>query len=181
MQKSRNPSAVRSRAMLRQAMLALLHERPYERITVTALCSQAQLGRKTFYRNYKDRDEVLREYLDELADGFVAALMPYMPFSDEEFARIMFTYWKPYAELFCLLDRRGQYRFVQQAFDRILGTVGAGFTAGEEQKESGFLRYCSSYVSSGCHALLREWMRGGTAESVRQMTEFFCRIRRLKA
>ena len=181
MVKNQNPSAVRSRAMLRQAMLTLLQQTPYEQITVTALCEQAQLGRKTFYRHYDGRDGVLHEYLNELAEGFIAALKPYMPFSDEMFARTMFTYWKPHAELFCLLDIRGQYRFVQQAFDRIVGTVGAGFDAEEEQKDAVFLRYCSGYVSGGCHALLRNWMRSGTAESVEQMTALFCRIRRLKA
>lgn len=78
MVKNQNPSAVRSRAMLRQAMLTLLQQTPYEQITVTALCEQAQLGRKTFYRHYAGRDEVLHEYLNELADGFIAALKPYM-------------------------------------------------------------------------------------------------------
>lgn len=182
MEKSQNPIAARSRRMLREALLELMREKSYGEITVTALCDRAQLGRKTFYRNYTEKDEVLREYLDELSGGFVAALRACAPFGDEVFARTMFSYWKPYAALFETLARCGQFRFVMREFDRVVGQIGDFFRCPEEERcDPLFQRYCGSYVSGGCHALLRDWMCGGAVESVEQMTALFCRIRRLEA
>lgn len=182
MERSSNPIAVRSRAMLREALLDLMREGPYRAITVTQLCERAQVGRKTFYRNYEEKDEVLREYLAELASGFIEALSAQAPFSDEIFARTMFTYWKPYAELFRVLAVSGQFRFVMREFDRVVGQIGDFFECPEAERcDPLFQRYCGSYVSGGCHAMLRDWMIGGAAEPVEQMTALFCRIRRTGA
>ena len=182
MEKSQNPSAVRSRGMLERALLELMAEQPYAEITVTALCERAQLGRKTFYRNYREKDDVLRVYIDGLADGFLAALRPHVPFRDETFARIMFSYWEPHAALFGLLRTSGGAVMMQQAFERVSAVVSEWFVCPEEiRADEIFLHYCMSYVAGGCYAMLRDWLRGGAVPSAEQMTALFCRIRRLKA
>lgn len=182
MGKSQNPIAVRSREMLRQAMLELMAKKPYEEITVTELCRHAQLGRKTFYRNYTDKDEVLSDYLEELADGFVKALERAAPFDDQTFALTMFRYWRPHAELFCLVGRSGQSRFLMRQFDRVSSAIGGWFACPEELVEDAvFQRYCEPYVEGGCHQMLRAWMLGGAKESPEEMTRAFCLIRRLGA
>lgn len=181
-EKSQNPIAVRSRSMLQQAMLELLTEQPYGQITVTALCEHAQLGRKTFYRNYAEKDDILREYIACLADGFLEKLREQAPFGDTAFAQTLFAYWKPYADLFRLLEQSGEFRFVQREFERVAARVGGWFTCPEAMREDRtFQRYCASFVSGGCYALLRDWMCGGAVEPVEQMTTLFCQIRRLKA
>ena len=182
MEKSQNPAAVRSRGLLERALLALMAERPYDEITVTALCERAQLGRKTFYRNYREKDDVLRVYIAALADGFLAALRPHAPFHDEVFARIMFSYWQPYAALFRLLRTSGGAVMMQQAFERVAAVVGEWFVCPEEIRDDEmFARYCMSYVAGGCYAMLRDWLRGGAVQTPEQMAALFCRIRRLRA
>lgn len=182
MEKSKNPIAVRSRDMLRQAMLELMAVKPYADITVTELCRHAQLGRKTFYRNYIDKDEVLNDYLEELADGFVQVLQGTAPFDDMTFALAMFRYWQPYATLFCLVGRSGQSRFLMRQFDRVSSAIGGWFACPAELAEDKlFQRYCEPYVEGGCHQMLRTWMLGGAKEPPEEMARVFCLIRRLGA
>lgn len=69
---SNNPSAVRSQTEITQALLKLMEEYPYSEITVKQIILTASLARKTFYRNYESKDDVLcslikrsfREYFD---------------------------------------------------------------------------------------------------------------------
>lgn len=182
MKKSQNPIAVRSREMLRHALLELMHEMEYDQITVTALCARAALGRKTFYRNYTDKDEVLRDYIAALTDGFLQELKQLSPFTDEAFALTMFRYWRPHAALFCLLEENGQSRFWMREFDRAAQQIGGLFSCPAElEQDMLFRRYCERYVSGGCHQILRAWMCGGARESPEEMTGVFCKIRRLGA
>lgn len=51
---SGDPRAARTRAKLRQALLAECAVRPLEEISVTALARRASLGRATFYLHYPD-------------------------------------------------------------------------------------------------------------------------------
>ena len=61
--------AFRTKAAVKDAMLALLGRTEFEKITVASLCREAGIGRATFYTHY-DR---LTDVLDELGDDAIQA------------------------------------------------------------------------------------------------------------
>lgn len=65
-QKREYRSAVRSRRMIRQAFLALLHEKPYEKITVTDIVNRADINRSTFYAHYTDVSGLVDSMMAEI-------------------------------------------------------------------------------------------------------------------
>ena len=54
-----------TRNTVKDALLELLEEQPFEKITVASLCRQAEITRATFYLHFQDINEVLDELLDE--------------------------------------------------------------------------------------------------------------------
>lgn len=54
-----------TRNTVKDALLELLEQMPFEKITVAALCRQAEITRATFYLHFQDIDSVLDELLDE--------------------------------------------------------------------------------------------------------------------
>ena len=54
-----------TKGMIKDALLELLQNTAYEKITVTALCRQAEITRATFYLHYDNIDDVLNELLDD--------------------------------------------------------------------------------------------------------------------
>lgn len=54
-----------TRQMIKDALLELLVSTAYEKITVSALCRQAEITRATFYLHYDNTDSVLSELLDD--------------------------------------------------------------------------------------------------------------------
>lgn len=60
-----NITAQRSRADLREALLALMREKPFKDITVTEVCKRANLDRSTFYQHYKSCDDIIDELQQE--------------------------------------------------------------------------------------------------------------------
>lgn len=59
-------SAVRSRRMIREAFKELLHEKKFEKITVTDIVNRADLNRSTFYAHYPDVQGLVDEMLDDV-------------------------------------------------------------------------------------------------------------------
>ncbi len=51
--------------MIKDALLELLRTTSYDKLTVTALCRQAEITRATFYLHYDNIDDVLDEALDD--------------------------------------------------------------------------------------------------------------------
>lgn len=63
MNDSNNPSAIRSRKQITGALLSLMEKYPYEEISVKQIVLETDLVRKTFYRNFKSKDDVLRTHI----------------------------------------------------------------------------------------------------------------------
>jgi AcrR family transcriptional regulator len=58
-----NRQVQRTRKWIFEALMILIAEQPYNKITVSDIIKKAGIARQTFYRNYKSKDEVLLQYL----------------------------------------------------------------------------------------------------------------------
>lgn len=67
-------NALRSKAMIRQAFLELLAEKPLEKITVVDIVERCDLSRNTFYAHYQDTYAVLEEFQQEALESMKGAL-----------------------------------------------------------------------------------------------------------
>jgi AcrR family transcriptional regulator len=56
----------RTRRLLSEALVALILERGYDRITVGDVLTRADVGRSTFYSHFRDKDDLLMACFDEL-------------------------------------------------------------------------------------------------------------------
>ena len=54
-----------------QAMAAMIVDRPFEEISITELVRRAGVSRNSFYRNFKDKDDVLRRYIEGETDEWM--------------------------------------------------------------------------------------------------------------
>ena len=63
---STDPRVLRTRAALRQALLALIVERGWDAVGIRDICQRAGVGRSTFYTHFADKEEVLFSGFDEL-------------------------------------------------------------------------------------------------------------------
>jgi AcrR family transcriptional regulator len=65
---------LRTRRALRDALVALLHERAWDDIAVADVCARADVGRSTFYLHFGDKEELLVGGFGELAAAIRAAV-----------------------------------------------------------------------------------------------------------
>jgi AcrR family transcriptional regulator len=60
---SNNRQVQRTRSWIFEALMILMDEKPYDKITVSDITEKAGIARQTFYRNYDDKDDVVFEYI----------------------------------------------------------------------------------------------------------------------
>ncbi len=75
-------SAQRSRTLIKSALLSLMKDKDFERITITELCAKAGITRGTFYAHYKNMSEVLDSIMGDTTQQLSAI------FSDLDAARL---------------------------------------------------------------------------------------------
>jgi AcrR family transcriptional regulator len=58
---------LRTQKLLREALVALILEKGYQKITVQDIIDRANVGRSTFYSHYRDKEDLLSSWFEELA------------------------------------------------------------------------------------------------------------------
>lgn len=74
MLQSINPIAQQSQRWIIQALLDLMEEMEYNKISVTEICRKAGLDRRTFYRNFDSKNDVLEQYVRFLEEEHIKML-----------------------------------------------------------------------------------------------------------
>jgi AcrR family transcriptional regulator len=74
MNQTENPIAVKSKKWIMESLIDLMNHKNFQDITVDKLTEHAGLGRKTFYRNFNSKEDVLNAYLNNLINQFVIHL-----------------------------------------------------------------------------------------------------------
>lgn len=74
--KQKNKTAIRSQHMIADALFSLMKRKPFQQISVTEICEEAAIGRKTFYRNFELREDVIDFQLDLMCEDYKKELIP---------------------------------------------------------------------------------------------------------
>lgn len=66
-------SSLRSKMLIRNALVTLMQQKPFEKITITDIVKEADINRGTFYAHYHDTAEVLDKIREEVVQDVLAA------------------------------------------------------------------------------------------------------------
>ena len=88
-EKKPNRQVQRTCSWILEATLLLIDEKPYDKITVSDIVEKAGIARQTFYRNYKDKDEVIIQYFSNM---FMSELLSVENIDDNQKHDIVLTF-----------------------------------------------------------------------------------------
>lgn len=172
MEKSLNPSAIRSRKMIVEALLRLMKRKKYTAITITDVANEAQIGRKTFYRHFYTLDDVLDEYVNELFAEYRAMLKEAQICDIYEHIPCYFRFWNEHMEFLQLLEKNNLLFFILKKYDVLMPEIFTLLPCVIE-KGSDVSEYFLSYTAGGFWSMLCKWISRGGKETPEEMTEIF--------
>lgn len=104
----------RTRTLLREALVELIEDRGFDRVTVGDLCARAMVSRAAFYRNYRDKYALVEQIFDEAMAQMTATDAADTRSSGERFAEF-FEHIDAYHRLYAaLLGRKGSPWFADR-------------------------------------------------------------------
>lgn len=164
MNRTNRKIAEQSKQRMVQALLAIMEQYDYKDITVTQIAQEAQLSRKTFYRLFTGKDEVLSLFFEELFQECFARIRTQDIHHYWDVVQVFFDFWEEKKELLLLLQRNGllprvfeqSYRYAIQIFE---------FVRSKELASSFALPlpYLLAYSVGGMHCMLLSWVENGMA------------------
>lgn len=161
-----------SRAWLFKAFFAQLVLHPYDDITVSSIAEQAQLSRRTFYRHFKTKDDLLQQYIKMIFDQYTDRLLQKKIARHEDTLQLFFTFWQNYAPELRLLQKHGLYErvlsIVNQWYPTIYRALQVPWHITGDPRE---ILYASSFGAGGYFNILSLWIQRGCLETPAEMAK----------
>lgn len=163
-----NRRTTMTRRLLRTALLELLQEKPFDRISIREICDRADLNRTTFYLHYQDQAALLEDVEREVK-GRIIEYMKNVVAGEDSAMRIaaFLDYIQDNAALFKALLCNNASESFREAFLRyVLLNVQEklpGFSENERNK------YLYSFMMAGCVSVIVSWIEAGFDLNSQQM------------
>ena len=157
---SRNAYVVKH---LTSSMLALLEEKPITEISVSELCSMAGVGRTSFYRNYEEKEDIIKTYIEHLFQDWADKCKKTPNLSVKETVRIVFSHFEANRDFYSLLNKRGLVYLIK---DIILDLC--GFNPEQEMPAA----YSSAYVAFFLYGWIEVWFRRGMKDTAEELIAY---------
>ncbi|MGG0550425.1 TetR/AcrR family transcriptional regulator [Priestia megaterium] len=176
-EKSNNPISIRSRKWIIDALLKLMEEKPYDKISIKEISDRAGLVRKTFYRNFESKEDVLYEYITELmteAEKAFEALESLTPYS---MSYAYFKFWHEHVDFLKLIYKNNLFIIILKHLEKYAPTVFEKFKAHVMKDfDETFLKYYNEFHSAGIWHMLEKWIASDTQETPKQLAQIYSDI-----
>ncbi|HYF65605.1 MAG TPA: TetR family transcriptional regulator [Herpetosiphonaceae bacterium] len=163
----------RTQRALRQAFMDLINEHSYEEISVRAITQRANVGYKTFYRHFQDKEALLYAILgDILQEGQTVFLPPTSPQAAEQNTLAAFRFAHRYADLFRVLLRSPVAETLVQPLIDFGLSEGHRFFGGSDIPDE----LVAHHFVTSMQYMMRWWLEHGRRFGPDEMAEYANRL-----
>lgn len=142
------------------ALLELLEERELRDISVSEIASAAGVHRVSFYRNYQEKEDILREYILGLFGMWTAEYDRQPRHSDDDLCAHLFQHLYACQDFYALLSRRGYLHMLKDVLMSI---------SGPKPEYPNIGAYTAAFITCGLYGWIEEWIARGMQESAEEM------------
>ena len=165
-----NPIAQRSQAWLTDALLSLMSQKPYADISITEIAARADLSRRTFYRLFDSREDVLAHWMETQYAVFCDRLRAEAPTDYLGVIRLYFTFWNERREILSLLWKNDLFPLLSRQCARYFPEVFCRIKADTPlARDPDALRYAMSFSAGGLVSVLARWAEEGMRRTPDEM------------
>lgn len=150
--------------MIETALFTLMEKKSFAQITISELVKQADVARRTFYRSYESKEEVLHGYFEKLCRMYQNEAKPLEGYAIEQVARDYFSFWYQYREFLLLLHRSGLDELLYYEISQASLEVVKSRISSEKVKQLPGMEYFAAYSVGGFINLLQHWIITGMEE-----------------
>ncbi|MGQ2285718.1 TetR/AcrR family transcriptional regulator [Leuconostoc suionicum] len=157
-----NRMSLQTREWVRSAFLELLDEvEDIKSITISDISQRSGISRRTFYRYYASKEDILTEYIDILIEQYGDDLRSKKLANFKEFIVYFFNYWGQYDHELFILQKNGLFTYVLSEFNKKIPELYATISAPwhiQKEVNSREVVYTTRYGVGGLWNVYGEWL-----------------------
>lgn len=170
--KTSNPTALRSKALLKEAAVALMGEGSLAEASVGEICARAQLTRPTFYNHFETKQDLAAAIVDDVLEEFAREVQRRGIESTEDMLICFLGFWEERWDLLALMESNGLIPLIGERFTPHLERIYATSSFTDKDRGPQELSYHNAFLSGGVVGMLRRWARGDARPTAAQLAHY---------
>lgn len=164
MNRTNGKIAEQSKEKITKALLLTMKQYNFKEITITQIAQEAKLSRKTFYRLFESKEDVMKYLFESLYTQCFAKIRTLDLHHYWDVVQCYFDFWEEHKELLNVFKQNdllhvlfeGAYKYSFQIFEYVrTKEVAAEF--------SNMLPYLLAYSVGGMHSMILKWVENDMA------------------
>lgn len=160
-----NRQALRSIEALQCALLELMENQPFEKITITDLARSSGLTRSTFYAHFETKDQLLESIINGVLDEFFDELWEFSGQDSEagvvlESNKAFFRVWQKHRDLIPLLESMDfSCLMISRLRQYWKNLYEKNLRASLPEVDANYSDYTLNFLAFSFAGFLKEWIR----------------------
>lgn len=168
--KKPNPIAEQSKQWLAQSLFQLLEKQTYPEITILRISENAQLARRTFYRNFCSKEDVVIYSCTQLCEEYIRYLDQDIDYSIQHIINAYFTYWQEHIDYLTVLTNNKLLCHLIDVSNKYWPQIYERFRKHwKDDCSDKELEYCLLFNMGGLWNILIKWLYNENRETPLEM------------
>lgn len=155
------------------AFWELIMEKPLAAITITELCQRADISRRTFYRHFEKKEDIVQHYMMQVMKDLSDCLAPTLQAGNiPQFAESFFTLITPYINYIAVFNKNGLGDIVFACYIKCFTTMSQEVTHTPVQAASfpNTTDCKMAYLLGGLWSLFIFWLSHGCRQNPAELS-----------
>lgn len=168
-----NKKAQRSQQQISKVLLELMNEKSFDDITISELTEKAGLARRTFYRNYSSKEEIIITYLIDFWNEYDNEMAATDDHSLRNTALVFFNKLEEHKDMLILFNNNN---LLTLFLNNISELMEASYKRRDNLEElhhisSDEIHTVSLFVAGGFFQVAINWLNHGAIETPEQLAQ----------
>lgn len=167
-----NPIARRSKKSIVDALMGLMQEKAFEKITIKEIMEKADMARRTFYGNFKSKEDIIQYYFQNMFRNLEERIRSEGKFSPSKITETLFELVLEDRDNMMVARRQGlinmamveRYSSEVASLLKLDGSLQGGQMA---------LNYAAGFYLGGVWQVVDQWLGEGAKETPKKMADMF--------
>ncbi|WP_423215625.1 TetR/AcrR family transcriptional regulator [Streptococcus equinus] len=143
------------------ALICLMRDEKYENITIKDILEYAEVSRRTFYRHFKNKDDLLNDYFDKIINEYLIERKKFA--QSESFEKMLagsFNFWYKQREVLSIIMKHQRPELLFHQMKKYSKDIYDSITLpwfaynGDVAK----INYAMSFIIGGYYSVLCNWL-----------------------
>lgn len=165
-----NPVSERSKQLMEDTLLRLMQTENFDEISIQEITDYAGLSRRTFYRNFETKDDILKERFHKIWRDYESEIRQMKDLSLPHVAFVLFSVMLPHADFLKLVNRQHLLPLFLAEVDELLPPAFQEVKGSRLHFSGESISYALAFSTGGFMRILIRWLESSPLKTPEEMS-----------